>query len=207
MNKLREAAKLALEALEHLHRTGDTQVFDHCYAGKVIPALRAALSETVENHFGDANKMVEKCQWPECDSGMGCENQCPDYPEPQGELLPSEGIYEQWITATKPERTTAEMGIPFARNLEAKRETDVQSVFTAYTNSLPDYERGFVEGAQHQMESAVHKAVTAMSERREWVGLTDEELKPVCDESYIMYGDYAVVFARAIEAKLKEKNS
>jgi hypothetical protein len=37
--------KQALEALEHLHRTGDTQVFDLCYAPKVIPALRTAIAE------------------------------------------------------------------------------------------------------------------------------------------------------------------
>ena len=39
-----EAMKLALEALEELHRTGDTQVFDLCYAPKVIPALRTAIA-------------------------------------------------------------------------------------------------------------------------------------------------------------------
>jgi len=40
-----EAAEKALEALEHLHRTGDTQVFDLCYAPKVIPALRTAIEQ------------------------------------------------------------------------------------------------------------------------------------------------------------------
>lgn len=32
-----------LEAMENLHRTGDTQVFDLCYAPKLIPALRERL--------------------------------------------------------------------------------------------------------------------------------------------------------------------
>lgn len=40
-----DAMKLALEALEHVHRTGDTQVFDLCYADQVIPSLRAAIEE------------------------------------------------------------------------------------------------------------------------------------------------------------------
>jgi hypothetical protein len=40
-----EAMKQALEALEELHRTGDTQVFDMCYAPKVIPALRQAIEQ------------------------------------------------------------------------------------------------------------------------------------------------------------------
>lgn len=43
--------------------------------------------------------------------------------------------------------------------------------------------------------------------RKEWVGLTDEELKPFCDENYIAYGAYTVDFIKAIEAKLKEKNT
>ena len=40
-----EAMKQALEALEDLHRTGDTQVFDLCDAPKVIPALRQAIEQ------------------------------------------------------------------------------------------------------------------------------------------------------------------
>ena len=42
--------------------------------------------------------------------------------------------------------------------------------------------------------------------KKEWVGLTDEELKPLCDENHIMFGAYTVDFIQAIEAKLKEKN-
>lgn len=38
----RELFEEALEALEHLHRTGDTQVFDLCYAPELIPALKEA---------------------------------------------------------------------------------------------------------------------------------------------------------------------
>ena len=43
--------------------------------------------------------------------------------------------------------------------------------------------------------------------KRKWVGLTDEDLKPLCDEWRIMYGGYVDDFAKAIEAKLKEKNT
>ena len=41
---------------------------------------------------------------------------------------------------------------------------------------------------------------------KQWVGLTDEELKPLCDENHIMFGAYTVDFIQAIEAKLKVKN-
>ena len=43
--------------------------------------------------------------------------------------------------------------------------------------------------------------------QRQWVGLTDEEIKPLCDENYIIYGAYTVDFIQSIEAKLKEKNN
>jgi len=43
--------------------------------------------------------------------------------------------------------------------------------------------------------------------RREWVGLTDDEIRSICDENYIMLGAYAVDFMKAIETKLKEKNT
>jgi hypothetical protein len=42
---------------------------------------------------------------------------------------------------------------------------------------------------------------------REWVGLTEEDLKPICDEWRIVYGAWMDDFARDIEAKLKEKNT
>lgn len=43
--------------------------------------------------------------------------------------------------------------------------------------------------------------------RREWVGLTDEEIRKLCDENFIAFGAYAVDFISTIEAKLKEKNT
>jgi len=39
-----------------------------------------------------------------------------------------------------------------------------------------------------------------------WVGLTEEDLKPICDEWRIVYGAWMDDFARDIESKLKEKN-
>ena len=38
-----------------------------------------------------------------------------------------------------------------------------------------DYERGFVDGAQHQMKSSVDLALEAMRIKK-WVGLADEEI-------------------------------
>jgi len=68
-------------------------------------------------------------------------------------------------------------------------------------NYAKEYERGFIDGMQKQMQSSVDKAVNAMG-KREWVGLTDEER-----HEYDYLGpDMAGVIAN-IEAKLKEKNT
>ena len=42
--------------------------------------------------------------------------------------------------------------------------------------------------------------------QRTWVGLTNNELQPIADEYRILFGGWVEDFARAIEAKLKEKN-
>ena len=44
------------------------------------------------------------------------------------------------------------------------------------------------------------------SDCREWEGLTNNELQPIADEYRILFGSWVEDFARAIEAKLKEKN-
>jgi hypothetical protein len=64
-----------------------------------------------------------------------------------------------------------------------------------------DYERGFIDGMQKQMQSSVDKAVNAMSQRT-WVGLTDEE-----ENEYNYLGPDMHWVIQEIEAKLKEKNT
>jgi len=63
----------------------------------------------------------------------------------------------------------------------------------------PDYERGFVDGMQKQMQSSVDKAVNRMAQRP-WVGLTADEYAELAEE----YGPFPI---NQIEAKLKEKNT
>jgi hypothetical protein len=71
------------------------------------------------------------------------------------------------------------------------------------TENNADYERGFIDGMQKQMQSSVDKAVNAMG-KREWQGLTDEEVFEMVERERLYTSD--IKFARAIEAKLKEKN-
>ena len=92
----------------------------------------------------------------------------------------------------------------------------------------PEYERGFVEGMQRQMQLHVNRVireeptawrcqcgrpytVTCISSKpskREWAGLTDEEIVAATNA---VHGFGAIKqkdmnFAKAIEAKLREKN-
>jgi len=66
-----------------------------------------------------------------------------------------------------------------------------------------EYERGFIDGMQKQMQSSVDKAVNAMV-KREWVGLTDEEIQECLQGLPTQTID---VYARRIESKLKDKNN
>jgi len=66
-----------------------------------------------------------------------------------------------------------------------------------------EYERGFIDGMQKQMQSSVDKAVNAMG-KREWVGLTDEEIQECLQGLPTQTID---VYARRIESKLKDKNN
>ncbi len=75
----------------------------------------------------------------------------------------------------------------------------------------PDYERGFIDGMQYQMQSSVDRAVNAMTQptyyipsndQRTWVGLTDEDRFELAKAQH-GWEDLLI----AAEAKLKEKNS
>ena len=50
------------------------------------------------------------------------------------------------------------------------------------------------------------EVVGYVAPQRTWVGLTNNELQPIADEYRILFGGWVEDFARAIEAKLKQKN-
>ena len=78
---------------------------------------------------------------------------------------------------------------------------DVQKIMESWRNSESDYERGFIDGMQKQMQSSVDKAVNAMSQRT-WVGLTEAQCGVLWKTNMTPFEYY-----QAIEAKLKEKNT
>lgn len=74
-----------------------------------------------------------------------------------------------------------------------------------------EYERGFIDGMQKQMQSSVDKAVNAMSRTwgKPWVSLTDEERSKIWGELPQTTNEErdACIFAECIELYLKEKNT
>ena len=60
---------------------------------------------------------------------------------------------------------------------------------------------------EHDREEGGYTVPLYTTPQRTWVGLTEEDLKPICDEWRIVYGAWINDFARDIEAKLKEKNT
>ena len=70
----------------------------------------------------------------------------------------------------------------------------------------PDYERGFVDGMQKQMQSSVDKAVNAMS-KRPWVYLTEEHIKEIVGPYALPIIGYTRKLFDQIEAKSKELNT
>ena len=48
-----DTLKLALEAIEFVHDTGDTQTFDMCYAKPALAAIKKALAQTQEPVAGE----------------------------------------------------------------------------------------------------------------------------------------------------------
>jgi hypothetical protein len=55
--------------------------------------------------------------------------------------------------------------------------------------------------------TALREALAEQPAQRTWVRLTNNELQPIANEYRILFGSWVEDFARAIEAKLKEKNN
>jgi hypothetical protein len=95
---------------------------------------------------------------------------------------------------------------------EKQTNEAITAIKEALAQPKSEYERGFIDGMQKQMQSSVDKAVNAMTQptyyipnkdERTWVGLTKNEVETL---SYIAEGNTWIAIERA-EAKLKEKNT
>ena len=59
----------------------------------------------------------------------------------------------------------------------------------------------------HEPALPVGTKLYTIPPQRTWVGLTNNDLQPIAEEYRILFGSWVHDFARAIEAKLKEKNT
>lgn len=89
---------------------------------------------------------------------------------------------------------------PMVRTTTPEDIAKIKSKWVGLTE-IDEYERGFIDGMQKQMQSSVDKAVNKMAQR-EWQGLTDDERTYLAWESN--NGSHCVAMT---EAMLKEKNS
>ena len=86
-----------------------------------------------------------------------------------------------------------------------QRKESVKAAVHTLTEYQRGYEDGAVDGMQKQMQSSVDKAVNRMAQRT-WVGLTDKEIDAI-EEETLPWRERCIAFARAVEAKLKERNA
>ena len=95
-------------------------------------------------------------------------------------------------------------------NMVFRKEQAIIAIKKVLAQPERDYERGFVDGMQKQMQSSVDKAVNAMTQptyyipnkdERTWVGLTAKEKHEI---RYSHMTSAEVI--DFIEAQLKEKN-
>jgi hypothetical protein len=67
-----------------------------------------------------------------------------------------------------------------------------------------DYKRGYADAMNWKVQNHLEHLPPA---QREWIGLTDEEIWQTVNDCTFADDLHADKFARAIEAKLKEKNT
>ena len=73
-------------------------------------------------------------------------------------------------------------------------------------NPHPDAPHGFLRDASHNEGRYVCECESWEPPKREWVGLTDEEVYQAESGCWFLDEFDKTLFARAIEARLKEKN-
>ena len=85
------------------------------------------------------------------------------------------------------------------------QEPEACGTYQEVTDTMNALWAGTLEQVQIAEEMKNKKLYTAPPQRT-WVGLTNNELQPIADEYRILFGSWVEDFAKAIEAKLKEKN-
>jgi len=181
----KEAMKLALEALEetvHWRTTGIGRPPEQT-AMDAITALRQALANEA------LDKMAENAR----ELGL-------DY-EPSAGMQVSKVWWDGEKLMAKP--------IPLDQFYQepAQQEPVAWPCLIAEADFAENTVTLAMQCTDYKVSAGKHWLSNTPPAQRTWAGLTDEELRPLCAENYIVFGAYTVDFIQAIEAKLKEKNN
>lgn len=78
-------------------------------------------------------------------------------------------------------------------------------------NALDTFKQAYPENWHEEDEQVlkdlIREDLKLSGVKLKWVGLTDKELQPIADEYRILFGSWVKDFAKAVEVKLKEKNT
>jgi hypothetical protein len=125
--------------------------------------------------------------------------------QPEPEPLEYWNAVEGWVNLDEVRQHFDSVG---CGTIYKKPGEERQPLYTAppQQECMPDdliatYEKGVIDGMQKQRQSSVDRAVNKMA-KREWQGLTDEEIKDILD-----CGRPNLVNIKKAEQKLKEKNT
>lgn len=179
-----EALKLALEALENAEY-GD---YDKEELNKAITIIKEALAQPEQEPVGWFGYDQGTSIWFETNKGE--DNSVPLY------TTPSQPEQEHFALKHRiAELEGAVIGLQ-AQLAQTERPVDCERC-----NRLEEQAYDLVGKLR------VANIKLSMQPQRTWVGLTADELQPIADEYRILFGSWVEDFARAIEAKLKEKNT
>ena len=189
-----EAMKQALEALKRLKAYGNVFRFrqdeqnPYDQACEAIESLRQAIANEALNRMAeneqDLGIQMKRC---DCAAHSAVECVCGAWDKPVAQQAEKQQPFGYlWPTGRHPE---------FRFTQQLRDGVEGTPVYTTPLNPLDSIKSSKTLGAQP---------------RREWVGLTDEEIKKFWRAATVKpcyTSELIDNFARAIEAKLKEKNS
>ena len=196
-----EAMKQALEALETYH--GYMEPLTTVFGGPRVPAEQSTTGKvekaitTLRQAIEQAEKQEPKCQYPRCscNSKDWCDLKRQQALDKKAENARELGLdYEpQQVDKQKPDAWMYEFGTDHCDAV-----TPVRWYKNVTALKKPDPNENLVRNVRPLY----------LEPQREWVGLTDEEIALVCGEcAASAYRHDDISYARAIEAKLKEKNT
>lgn len=184
----RELMQAVLEAMESLHRTGDTQVFDMYAAPVLIPALRERLAQPEQEPVCAHDIPKIKCSF--------CHV---EYKQPEREPV----AWMQEMPTRGDEKRSVRL-----TTVEALAREEWANPIPLYTTPPRREWQGLAADSTIQTVPAQGGLLPTMKEGKDfkiskpWVGLTDAEL---AEFSEAELGAYDLCLE--VEAKLKEKNN